>query len=78
MQPKRAIDGRAADSQLTGTGQVMGTPSYMPPEQAQGRVQEIGPASDVYALGAILYCLLNGRPPFQAASVMDTLRQVLE
>ena len=65
-----------ADSGMTATGQVMGTPSYMPPEQAAGRIEKIGPQSDVYSLGAILYAVLTGRPPFQAANVLETLEQV--
>jgi tetratricopeptide (TPR) repeat protein len=66
------------ESRLTVAGEPLGTPSYMPPEQAAGRTQDIGPSSDVYSLGAVLYSMLTGRPPFQSASTHETLRQVRE
>jgi serine/threonine protein kinase len=62
---------------LTVEGAVLGTASYMAPEQAAGRVHEIGPAVDIYALGAIFYELLTGRPPFRAESWKETIDQVL-
>ena len=65
-------------SELTLSGQVLGSPNFMPPEQAAGKHRQLTPASDVYSLGALLYHLLTGRPPFLAEGIPETLRLVTE
>jgi serine/threonine protein kinase len=65
-----------AEVALTGAGQALGTPGYMAPEQAEGRLDKIGKVTDVYGLGAILYEILTGRPPFEGSSIAEVIRKV--
>jgi serine/threonine-protein kinase len=73
LRPSSALGSGSSETQA---GTAIGTPAYMSPEQAEGRLEAIGPASDVYSLGATLYCLVTGRPPFSDGAVLEILRSV--
>lgn len=74
---KQVEEGKTIIGSKTQAGTVMGSPSYMAPEQAAGDLAHVGPAVDIYALGAMLYEMLTGRPPFRASTALDTLLQVM-
>ncbi|MBI1176217.1 protein kinase [bacterium] len=67
----------SVNSQITVTGQLLGSPAYMAPEQIAGRHNDIGPGTDIYSIGAVLYHLLTGRPPFATGTMAQTFQQVL-
>src|SRR5262249_5059381 len=70
------VSSAANRSSMTVMGSAVGTPAFMSPEQAAGRLDELGPASDVYSLGATLYCLLTGKPPVEGSDVGSVLQRV--
>ena len=76
MDDRPCVPQSGSDLRGTELGARLGTPAYMSPEQAAGRIDDLGPASDVYSLGATLYCLLTGRAPFNDPDMAELLRKV--